>query len=226
MTWCDLLFAHWEIDPAAVRPLIPEPLELDTFDGKAYIAAVPFRMESVRPRLFPSLPGLDSFPELNLRTYVKTGAKPGVWFFSLDAGQKLAVRTARRFFYLPYFDARFQIENAGEEIRYACQRTHRNQPKSEFIATYRPTGEPYFAKYGSLEEWLTGRYCLYARDSMNNVYRGEVNHRPWPLQQATAEVHLNTLGDWLNLKMNGQPDILHFAKSLAVHAWPISLVSA
>jgi uncharacterized protein YqjF (DUF2071 family) len=101
MRWCDLLFAHWTVDAAVVRRLIPEGLELDLFDGCAYAGVVPFRMEAVRPHGIPALRGLHAFPELNLRTYVISGGKPGVWFFSLDAGQKLAVRVARHFFHLP-----------------------------------------------------------------------------------------------------------------------------
>src|SRR5258707_172519 len=109
MRWRDLLFAHWRVDERVLRPLIPANLEIDSFDGHCYVGAVPFLMENVRPRLTPPLPRLHHFPELNLRTYVVADGKPGVWFFSLDAGQKLAVRVARKFFHLPYFDAQFEV---------------------------------------------------------------------------------------------------------------------
>src|SRR5438270_283963 len=140
MGWRDLLFAHWPVDAAALRRLLPAGLELDLFDGRAFVGAVPFRMEGVSPRLVPNVPGLHKFPELNLRTYVKAGGKAGVWFFSLDAGQKLAVRAARYFFHLPYFDARFRIECAGDAVEYAAQRTHRGAPPAVFAARYRPIG--------------------------------------------------------------------------------------
>lgn len=224
MRWCDLLFAHWTVDAVALRRLIPEVLELDLFDGEAYVGAVPFRMEGVTPRRVPALPGLHAFAELNLRTYVKAGVKPGVWFFSLDAGQKLAVRVARRFFHLPYFDASFEIGSVGGSVEYSAMRTHRGAPGATFAATYRPVGAVYRPAGGSLDAWLTERYCLYSTDGAGHLYRGEIDHEPWPLQRAAAEVHGNTLGDWLGIEMQGQPRTLYFAKSLDVHAWLVDRV--
>ena len=224
MRWRDLLFAHWTADAAALRGLIPEGLELDLFDGSAYVGVVPFRMEGVTPRWVPGSPGFDAFPELNLRTYVKAGGKPGVWFFSLDAGQKLAVRVARRFFHLPYFDAKFEIKDTGGGIEYSARRIHRGAPSAAFAATYRPLGAMYASTIGTLESWLTERYCLYATDSRGRLYRGEIDHDPWPLQPAAADVQVNTLGDWLGIQMNAQPKTLHFAKSLDVRAWLVERV--
>ena len=221
MRWCDLLFAHWRVEAATLRRLIPGELELDLFDGQAYVGAVPFVMEGVSPRLVPDVPGLHRFPELNLRTYVKAGGKPSVWFFSLDAGQRLAVRVARRFFHLPYFDAKFQIDHKGEGVEYSSVRTHRNAPKATFAANYRPIGPVYHSAPGSLDSWLTDRYCLSAVDSAGNLYRGEIDHDRWPLQPAAGEVEVNTLGDWLGIEMKGQPVTLHFAKSLEVRAWSV-----
>lgn len=221
MRWYDLLFAHWVVDAARVRALIPQQLELDLFDRRAYLGAVPFRMDGVAPRLLPSLPGFHSFPELNLRTYVTRDHKPGIWFFSLDAGNKLAVRAARRFFYLPYFDATFNIANTDGAVEYSAVRTHRGAANATFAAVYCPAGEVYRSATGSLDSWLTDRYCLYAADNAGNLYRGEIDHQPWPLQRATATVRVNTLGEWLGLDMKGPPDTLHFAKSLDVHAWSV-----
>jgi uncharacterized protein YqjF (DUF2071 family) len=224
MRWCDLLFAHWSMDPDALRRLLPAGLDLDLFAGHAYLGAVPFTMQGVSPRLVPDVPHLHAFPELNLRTYVTHGGKPGVWFFSLDAGQRLAVRVARRFFHLPYFDARFEITQAGEEIAYSATRTHRDAPAAAFTAAYRPTGPVYRSTPGTLEAWLTERYCLYAADCAGRLYRGEIDHAPWPLQPAAAAIEVNTLGDWLGLSMSGPPALLHFAKSLDVHAWLVERV--
>lgn len=219
MRWRKLLFAHWLADAARLRKLLPAGLELDLFEGRAYIGAVPFRMEGVTPRFVPPISGLHAFPELNLRTYVTAEGKPGVWFFSLDAGQKLAVRVARRFFYLPYFDARFEIVEDGDSVRYGSERTHRNAAKSAFLANYRPSGPQYRSTPGTLESWLTERYFLYAADGAGRLYRGDIDHDPWPLQPALAEVTVNTLGDWLGIEMEGQPQLLHFAESLDVRAW-------
>jgi uncharacterized protein YqjF (DUF2071 family) len=221
MRWRELLFAHWIVDAAVVRPLIPAALELDLFEGRCYVGAVPFLMENVSPRFLPPLPGLHAFPELNLRTCVTAGGKPGVWFFSLDAGQKLAVRAARRFFHLPYFDANFEIDIAGGQVEYKSVRTHSGAAVAQFSATYRPLGTVYEADPGTLDAWLTDRYCLYSADPSGNTYRGEIDHAPWPLQRAEASIHKNTLGDSLGIRMLELPAALHFAKSLDVRAWMI-----
>jgi uncharacterized protein YqjF (DUF2071 family) len=222
MRWRELLFAHWVVDASAVRPLIPAGLQLDLFDDRCYVGAVPFLMERVTPRLVPPLPGLHAFPELNLRTYVTLDGKPGVWFFSLDAGQKLAVRVARRLFHLPYFDARFEITLAGSQVNYSSVRTHRSAAAATFSATYEPTGPVHKSAAGTLDAWLTERYCLYAADALGRIYRGEIDHQPWPLQKAAAAIHVNTLGDWLGIELKHPPATLHFAKLLDVHAWNVS----
>jgi uncharacterized protein YqjF (DUF2071 family) len=224
MRWRELLFAHWSVNPEAIAALIPPGLQLDLFEGRSYVGAVPFLMENVTPRLVPPLPGLHAFPELNLRTYVTAGGKPGVWFFSLDAGQKLAVRVARRLFHLPYFDAKFAIGFAGEEVRYSAVRTHRGARDASFAAKYRPRGPACQTRAGTLEHWLTARFCLYSADPAGGIYRGEIDHQPWPLQQAEADIDRNTLGAWLGIELNGKPDLLHFAKSLDVKAWMVERI--
>jgi len=219
MRWRELLFAHWVADASVVRALIPAGLQLDLFEERCYIGAVPFLMESVTPRFVPPIPSLRAFPELNLRTYVIAGGKPGVWFFSLDAGQMLAVRMARHFFHLPYFDANFEIGLTGDRVTYSAVRTHQGASDARFSATYRPVGPVYQSVAGSLDAWLTDRYCLYAADAGKKLYRGEIDHPSWPLQKAEAVIHTNTLGDWLGIEMKQDPATLHFAKSLDVRAW-------
>lgn len=217
MRWCDLLFAHWAVHPAVLRQLIPKGMAIDLFNGQAYVGVVPFLMENLSPRLLPSVPGLDAFPELNLRTYVTVNGKPGVWFFSLDAGQKLAVRIARTLFHLPYFDATFQIRRlANDEYHYHSRRAHTN---AAFTAQYRPTGPIYQSQPGTLDAWLTERYCLYAANAHGRIYCGEIDHQQWPLQPAEAEIETNTLGEAFGIELVGPPATLHFAKSLDVHAW-------
>lgn len=223
MQWHDLLFMHWPLPPEALRAHIPPALALDTFDGAAWLGAVPFVMRGVRPRATPALPGLSSFPELNLRTYVTIGGRPGVWFFSLDAASRVAVRVARRAFHLPYFDARMRVANDGDAVHYTSDRTHRGAPPVRFAARYRPTGPVYRAVAGSLDHWLTERYCLYAADGRGRVWRGDIHHRPWPLQPAEAALEANTLADPLGLRLRGAP-LLHFARRLDVSAWLIGRV--
>jgi uncharacterized protein YqjF (DUF2071 family) len=194
-------------------------LELDLFEDRAWVGAVPFLMENTTARFVPPIPGIHAFPELNLRTYVTSAeGKPGVWFFSLDAGPRLAVRTARAFFHLPYFDAEFEIRS-GQETVYRAKRTHRGAQEASFDASYRPVGLTYRSKLGSLDSWLTDRYCLYSADSARAVYRCEIDHEAWPLQPADAEIRVNTLGDWLGIPLPGKPETLHFARRLDVHAW-------
>ena len=224
MRWCDLLFAHWPVDAAVLHNLIPGGLELDLFEGRAYVGAVPFTMEDVSAHWAPTLPGLRAFPEMNLRTYVTADGKAGVWFFSLDAGHRLAVRMARRFFHLPYFDAKFEILKQDETIAYSALRTHRGEPEAAFTASYRPIGPVYRSEAGTLDSWLTDRYCLYSVDHAGRLYRGHIDHDPWPLQRAQAEIEVNTLGDWLGIELKGEPETLHFAKSLDVHAWLIERI--
>jgi uncharacterized protein len=192
-SWHDLLFAHWPIDAAPLRALIPASLEIDKFQGDSWIGVVPFRMSGVRLRATPALPTLSAFPELNVRTYVSHGGKPGVWFFSLDAANPIAVSVARAWFHLPYFNARMRCESRNDWIEYTSERTHRNAAKAKLRMRYRPTGEVFHPRRGALEHFLTERYCLYAADAKGKVSRGEIQHSPWSLQSAQAEFHENTM---------------------------------
>jgi uncharacterized protein YqjF (DUF2071 family) len=219
MEWHDLLFAHWPFPAEAIRPLIPAPLALDTFDGAAWLGVVPFMMRGTRPRGVPSLPWISAFPELNVRTYVTAGGKPGVWFFSLDAANPLAVRAARLTFRLPYYDARMRYRRDGDGVEYGSERTHRLAPPARFAARYRPTGPVFRSAPGSLERWLTERYCLYAADHHGHAWRGEIHHLPWPLQPAEAEIEENTMTAQIRLALPARDPLLHFARRLDVEAW-------
>lgn len=219
--WLDLLFAHWPIAPAEMAALLPPGLELDTFEGQAWIAVVPFRMEHVKPRATLSVPGLSFFPELNVRTYVRHQGKSGVWFFSLDAANALAVKLARAWFQLPYFHARMQQVPQGNYLRYTSHRIHKAAHPAELKALYRPTGAVYTASPGSLEHWLTERYCLYTTNRQGELRMGEIHHLPWPLQPAEAEFQLNTMVRPTGLVLPDTPPLLHFVKKLEVVVWPL-----
>lgn len=217
MRWHDLLFLHWPIRPELVRPLIPSVLELETFDGWCWLGVVPFRMSGVRPRYFP-IP-LD-FPELNVRTYVTTRGKSGVWFFSLDASNWLAVRAAR-FLGMPYYDARMVTKSETEKVYYASTRVHKRAAPAEFIASYRPTGPVYHAAAGTMDHWLTERYCLYAAYKPERIVYGEIHHPPWTLQPAEVELSKNTMAQAAGIELPGNPPLCHFARYQEVVAWPI-----
>lgn len=222
MQWHDLLFAHWPIAPEALRPLVPAGLALDTFDGEAWVGAIPFMMRGVRPRLAPPLPGLAAFAEVNLRTYVVAGGKPGVWFFSLDAASAPAVAIARRWFHLPYFNAEIaRSPGPAGGLHYCATRTHFGAPPAVFNARYRPTGPAHHALPGTLEYWLVERYCLYASTPEGALFRGEIDHAPWPLQPAEAEIIEDTLALSQGLILPRVAPLLHYAARLDVHAWSL-----
>jgi len=216
-SWRDLLFAHWPVAARVLRPLVPEPLEVQEFDGASWVGLVPFRMAGVMRRPLPDLPWVSAFPELNVRLYVEHDGKPGVWFLSLDATNPLAVWAARRFFFLPYFRARIALDRAGDSVRYACRRAG-GEPA--FDARYRPTSDPYESTPGTLEHWLTERYCLYAQAPDGTLWRNDVHHLPWPLQAAEAEIARNTYLAAPGLPIDGPPSLLHFARRIDVIVWP------
>lgn len=218
MHWEDLLFAHWPVDPQALRSRIPAGLDLDLYEGRAWIGIVPFRMTHVRPRYLPRLPGLGSFCELNVRTYVIRNRVPGVWFFNLEASNPVAVRGARRFFHLPYFDAEMRADREGDSIRYASRRTHPGAAPAAFEAVYGPAGPAYRAAADTLDDWLTARYCLYSADDEGGLYRVNVHHKPWRLQPGRAEITLNTMAEPLGISLAGLP-LLHFAAKTEVACW-------
>ena len=224
MTWLNLAFLHWRVPAAMLEGLIPAGLQLQSFDGSAWVGIVPFRMAGIHARGLPPIPGTSDFLELNVRTYVTDGVRPGVWFFSLDCQNKLAVRGARTAFHLPYMDAQMSESRDGLTIHHASRRTHAGQPRADFQATYQPVGETFTSRPGSVEQWLTERYCLYSADARGNVYRGEINHAPWPLQPATCEIAVNTMAAPLGLSLPAQPDLAHFAARLEVKAWLLTRV--
>lgn len=217
-TWSDLLFAHWPVSVEALRAVVPASLPLDTFEGQTWLGVVPFRMSGVRARFAPALPGLSAFPELNVRTYVTRNGRPGVYFFSLDAAN--AVAAARILFHLPYFRAHMRLTHAGGEVAYDSVRTHRGAPPAAFHGRYASTGPAAPPPPGSLAYFLTARYCLYATDEAETVYRAEIDHAPWPLQAAAAEIAVNTLAAAHNLALPDTPPLLHFARRLEVRVWP------
>jgi uncharacterized protein YqjF (DUF2071 family) len=219
MSWRDLLFMHWPVEVDALRPLVPPSLSIDTFDGNAWLGVVPFDMVGVRPHFVPAVPGLSNFPEINLRTYVTAEDRPGVWFFSLDAHNRLAVCLARATFHLPYFDADMSCHASDDEVDYRSIRTHKGAPPAEFVARYGPSGRPFESSPGSIESFLTERYCLYSADGRGNVRRGEVHHQLWPLQPAEAEVRTLAMTQQIGMKPPETEPILHFSRRLDVLAW-------
>jgi uncharacterized protein len=218
--WTDLLFAHWPVDAETLRSIVPASLPLDTFEGRAWVSIAAFYLSHLRPRWFPALPMLSEFPELNVRTYVTLGNKPGVFFFSLDAGSALAVAAARATYFLPYFRASMNIRAAADgTLQYRSHRTDSRGRPAEMSVRYRPTGPISRAKAGTLDHWLTERYCLYAVDHAARVRRAEIHHHPWPLQPAGAEIETNTMASAAGMSLPATAPRLAFASRLDVVVW-------
>ncbi|MBI3827606.1 MAG: DUF2071 domain-containing protein [Candidatus Rokubacteria bacterium] len=224
-TWERLLFVHWPVAPAALAGLLPPGLALHTRDGHAWLAVTPFHLTGLRARGLPPVPGLSRFHELNVRTYVIAGGKPGVWFLSLDAESAIAVAAARRLYHLPYFHARFAETVDGGRVRYASRRVHPGAPAAELEVVYAPVAPPAESAPGSLEWWLTERYCLYTVDD-GRLLRAEIHHAPWPLQRAEATFTRNTMTAGHGVHLEGPPPLLHYAQRLDVVVWPPAAVAA
>jgi len=214
MTWRDALFCHWPVDPAVVAETLPDRLSVATHDGDAYLGVVAFVMDDIRPRGAPV--GL-SFPELNLRTYVEGPDGPGVYFYNLDADDRLGVSVARRLFALPYYRAEMRARDAGgDAVEFRSRRTHRGVPSARFDATYGPTGEGFTAEPGSLEAFLVENYRFYADG--NRLYRGEIGHEPWTLREGNADIRENTLFEANGFERPPGEPIVHCAEPIDVSA--------
>lgn len=219
--WEELLFLHWEISKQFLDEILPQGLEADTFQGKAYIGLVPFRMKGVRPIFLPPLPWVSYFSELNVRTYVKTQGKPGVYFFSLDAGNRIIVEVARKYFHLPYLNADIHFKREGIKKEFHCFRIDSRANPGEFHVTYFPSSKIYQSKQNTLENWLTERYCLYSIDFKGRLYRGEVHHLPWPLQKAECYIYNNTILKNHNIHILQSEPLIHYSESLKVAFFPL-----
>jgi len=229
--WGKLLFMHWPIDAELLAPLLPAQLSVDTFDGKAWIGVVPFTMWGIRASFLPPVPGTSAFHELNVRTYVHFNGVPGVWFFSLDAVNSLAVWGARTFYHLPYFNAEMSLDQEGQTINYSSKRIDKRGSPAEFQATWN-IGEPLPQSMPeSLEFFLTERYCLYSFHC-NQLYRSRIFHQPWPLRSATLSEPPSVAGGYHSTMIESlgipQPEgepLLHYAESIAVDIWPLQRMS-
>jgi uncharacterized protein YqjF (DUF2071 family) len=217
--WHTLLFAHWPLAPATLRPLVPPDLALDTFDGQAWVSIAPFAMTCVRPRGFPAVPLLTESLEINVRTYAVYLGIPGVYFFSLDADNPLAVAVARTLTHLPYFPARMRRRLVDERVEYQSHRLVCGSPPAEFVATYWPTAAVKHAQRGTLEYWLAERYCLYTLTRRGHLYRVNIHHVPWPLQPAEAEIVHNSMTVPCALQLPDTKPLLQYSHRQEVLVW-------
>lgn len=222
-TWGTLLFMHWRIDEKLLRPLIPEALEIDKFDGTAWIAVTPFTMWDIRafPPFLPPVPGLSSMHELNVRTYVHYDSVPGVWFFSLDCNSGAAVLAARNLFLLPYFHADIEIAERDKAIEYELDRTE--DPAGSFRGSWTVGETLPYSHPGSLAFFLTERYCLYTEDE-GQIYRARIYHDPWPLKKASLNTFSSTMIESLDLPSPKDEPVLHYNEEISVEIWGLKKV--
>lgn len=220
MTWANLAFLHWPMPAAALRAKVPAGLELDTHDGTAWLGIVPFEMRDVHPGGMPALPTAREFPEVNVRTYVRHNGRAGVFFFSLDAASLLAVIGARATTGLPYFHARMSSRADATGITYASDRRAARLPKASLRARYGPTGDVFTSVPGSLEHFLTERHSIFMKPT-SKLMRLDVEHVPWPLQNGSAEVSVNTMAHAAGLTLPDEKPHVLFSRQLQVVAyWP------
>lgn len=233
--WHELSFLHWRIPAEELRPLVPAELTIDEFDGSAWVAIVPFRMTGVRPWWSPALPGISSFAETNVRTYVHLGGRdPGVWFFSLEASNRLAVWIARTFWHLNYYVARMAVTRRGDRIRYQTRRLHSHEsaPGGDQqiaigppIAQHGPGGRG-TAEEGTLEHFLAERYVLYTMDRSGRLLRGHVHHTAYPLRTASCIDIVDTLLPAAGLDVRHRPpDHVLFSEGVQVRIFPLTRAS-
>jgi uncharacterized protein YqjF (DUF2071 family) len=221
--WLDLFFAHWAVSPEKLRACVPAGLDIETADGSAWVSVVAFRMVNVRPRFLPPVGLVSNFLELNLRTYVCAAGKPGVYFLSIHGSKPLAVRVARLLSPLPYVRARMSATWTRTDCRFdsVCD----NAGAAAFSAMYKPQSQLCDSPAGSLDAWLTERYCMYTDTHKRGLLRGEIHHKRWPLQKVQASVPVNSLGQPFGLDLSHTPDSAHYCAGIDAIAWPFEQVS-
>jgi uncharacterized protein YqjF (DUF2071 family) len=216
-TWCDLMFAHWRVGRDVLREHVPSFLEIDAFDGEAWLGLTPFRVTDSTLRGVPAIPWLSSYNELNVRTYVRYDGIPGIYFFSLDADSSLAVAGATAVFHLPYYLAQMEMEEDDDYLKFESRRLSAEEP--QFRAEYGPVGAWFEPRSGTLVHWLVERYCLYTLDSENRAYRTEIHHLPWRLQRADAQIPVNTMVTAAGLRLPSMAPLVHFSRRQDTLIW-------
>jgi uncharacterized protein YqjF (DUF2071 family) len=221
-TWEDLLFAHWRVPPGALQEVVPRQFPVDTFGGSAWIGLTPFLVTGLRLRGTPAPPHLSRFPEVNVRTYVTVDGRPGIYFLSLDAARPSAVMAARRYYRLPYFLAEMSMASCSGRMKFSSHRVSSDGPPADLDVDWIPVGSPSPPSHGSLEHFLTERYCLYTLDDKRQILRGDIHHPPWPLQPATTEFRTNTMTGPFGITLSREP-LLHFSRRQDVALWRLTL---
>jgi uncharacterized protein YqjF (DUF2071 family) len=217
--WDHLLYLHYRVSAEQISRLLPAELEVEQYDGSAWLSVIPLRIAQVHLRNMVPIPGTADFDELNVRTYVTHRGIPGVYFLSIDASSRLASALARSSFNLPYHTSTMAFESIGGD--YHAVSTRADDPAVRFEAHYRPTGRPVSGAPAALTLALAERYCLYTTGRRGRLLRGDISHLPWTVQEVEATVECNDL-----LAANGV-DVLDPEPSMAYsegsvsRCWPV-----
>ncbi|WNS76922.1 DUF2071 domain-containing protein [Bacillus sp. DTU_2020_1000418_1_SI_GHA_SEK_038] len=219
--WRNLLFIHWPISLEKVRQFVHPSLHIDTFDGDAWLGIIIFEMEGIYPRGFPSISIIPPFAEINVRTYVHYNGKPGIYFMSLDVGDLASLTIAKRWLHLPYKHSHISIQKIGKAFYYDSIRVKQTNPQIICKGSYSPVKDIFFPIEGTLDHWLTERYCFFSSNKRDNLYCCEIHHDPWPLQQAEAIIKKNTLFTPFQIDISDIQPIFHFSKGVDSLIWNI-----
>lgn len=223
-SWNDLLFIHYPISIEKLKTIVPEHIQLDTFEGMGWISIVPFKMNNVGIR---GVPFSVQFPELNIRTYVIIDNKPGVYFFSLDASNLPVVFLTKTFLNLPYIHSSMNIQSSlTTNTEFICQRKSKkeNEEKVLFSCRYRATSAPFTTKNGTLDYWLTERYCFYTTNKKGQLRICEILHQAWPIQQAEVEIINNSLPIMQYIDDKNYTPLVHYSSGVDVRIWPLKRI--
>ncbi len=222
--WNDVLFLHWPVPAEVMEKHIPFQLKLDTFNGTAWIGIVPFWISKMRVRGLPPMPFMNSMDELNVRTYVEYEGRKGVYFFSLDANNPLAVTGARMLYFLPYMNAKMSVSNSEGKVIYESMRKSGHSGTGNFLASYKPISPAYNSESGTLDEWLTERYCLWVTKG-DKVFRGDIHHTKWQLHEASCNIRQNSMASFLPREYFKGDPILHYSPQKHAYFWPLKRVT-
>lgn len=227
--WNDLLLAHWPLSPSLLAPLLPEWLEVDTYQSKGWLGAVPFWLDRLKIHHVPTVPGVRRFPDLNLRTYVrdKFTHTPGVYCFSMDASNLIAVGVARTLYHLPYHWAEMRLEERSEREFAFYSRRRLAQRDVVFKVRYRglgPTCRTAEIRPGSFEYFITERSCLFSANQAGEPIRASLHYIPWPLEEAEAEIERNDLPASIGIDFPDSEPVLHYSRRMALYIWPPEVV--
>ena len=227
--WNDLLFAHWPIPTVLMERLLPDWLDVDSFQGSAWLGAVPFWLDRIKIRGIPPLPGLRNFPDLNFRTYVRDRftRTPGIYCFSVDSSNLFAVAAAHAIYHLPYRLAEMHLERRSEREFAFYSRRRFARPAVIFKARYRGLGPTHRSAEilpGSLEHYFSERNCVFSTNRAGEPIRANLHHVPWPLEEAEAEIERNDLASAVGIELPNMNPVLHYSRRLAVYVWPAELV--